>query len=125
MRFYTFKVSTKESPLQAKKTALLAKEFIEDKKGEEPIILDVAKLTSIAHYFVITHGNSVPHVKALAGHIMESFKSRKIKLYHSEGIEAGEWVLLDYGSVLIHIFYRDKRSFYNLESLWGDAKTVK
>lgn len=104
--------------------ALLARELIEDKKGENPVVLDVSKLTTIAHYFVITHGNSTPHVKALADHLMESMKAKKLKLFHSEGLDAGEWVLLDFGSVLVHIFHKDKRDFYNLESLWGDSKRV-
>ncbi|HTL47414.1 MAG TPA: ribosome silencing factor [Verrucomicrobiae bacterium] len=106
--------------MQAKKIAQLAKELIEDKKGEEPVVLDISKQTSIAHYFVITHGNSAPHVKALGHHLMESMKKKKVPLFNREGLEAGEWVLLDFGSVIVHIFHREKRTFYHLESLWGE-----
>jgi len=103
----------------------MARDFIEDKKGENPIVLNVSKLTTIAHYFVITHGNSTPHVKAIADHLMISFKAQKMKIYHFEGLDSGEWVLLDFGAVLVHIFLRDKREFYSLESLWGDSKEIK
>jgi len=111
--------------LQAKKIALLARELIEDKKGEEPIILDIAKQTSIAHFFVITHGNSSPHVRAIAENLVESFKKKKLPVYHKEGLDYAEWVLLDFGAVIVHVFHKDKREFYNLESLWGDAKRLR
>ncbi len=91
------------------------------KKAEDPVILDLGKLTTVAHYFVVTHGNSDRHVRAIAQHIMESFDRKKIRPLHIEGMESGQWVLLDYGSVIVHVFYREIRDFYGLERLWGDA----
>lgn len=107
--------------MQPKRIALLAREAADAKKAENPVILDIAKLTSVAHYFVITHGNSDRHVRAIAENIMDTLKVRKIPLWHAEGVEDGRWVLLDYGSVIIHVFYRDTRDFYALERLWGEA----
>jgi ribosome-associated protein len=107
--------------LQAKRIALLARKAAADKKGEDPVVLDISKLTSIAHYFVIVHGNSDRHVKTLARHIMDIMKEKKVSLWHDEGLESGSWVVLDYASVIIHVFYRDTRQFYNLECLWGEA----
>lgn len=92
--------------MQPKRIAILAQTAADDKQAEEPVILDIAKLTSIAHYFVIAHGNSDRHVKAIANHIMEVMKEKKVPLWHVEGMEHGSWVLLDFGSVIVHIFYR-------------------
>lgn len=100
---------------------MLARKAAEDKKGEEPAILDISKLTSIAHYFMIVHGNSDRHVKTIAHHIMDTMKEKKVPLWHDEGLESGSWVVLDYASVIIHVFYRETRQFYNLERLWGEA----
>lgn len=107
--------------MQPKKIALLAREAAHDKKAEDPVVIDVAKLTSLAHYFVIMHGNSDRHVKALAQNIIDVLDAKDIKLWHREGMEAGQWVLLDFGSVIVHVFYKDIREFYGLERLWGDA----
>ena len=107
--------------MQPKRIALLAREAALDKKAEDPVILDVAKLTSVAHYFLVMHGNSVPHVRAVAHHLMDVLKTHKVPLWHAEGIESGQWVLLDYGAVIVHIFYREVREFYALERLWGEA----
>lgn len=108
----------------AKKIALLARDAAEDKQGENVVALDVHKLTSLAHYFVIMHGNSDRHVRALAQNIMDVMDKNDNKLWHKEGLDSGQWVLLDYGPVIIHIFYKEIREFYNLERLWGDAPTL-
>ena len=110
--------------MQPKKIALLAREFSLDKKAESPVILDLGKMTSVAHYFVITHGNSDRHVRAIAHNIVDSFKAQKIKVWHMEGMDTGQWVLLDFGDVIVHIFYGPVREFYNLERLWGDAHLI-
>ena len=110
--------------MQAKKIALLIRELALDKKAESPVILDLSKLTSVAHYFVVMHGNSDRHVRALANHIVDSLKDKKIKTWHLEGMDTGQWVLLDFGDVIAHIFYAPVREFYNLERLWGDAGRV-
>ena len=107
--------------MQPKRIALLAREAADDKKAEDPIVIDVSKLTSLAHYFVITHGNSDRHTRAIAQNIIDVMDSKKIRLWHREGMETGQWVLLDFGSVIVHVFYKEIREFYNLERLWGDA----
>lgn len=107
--------------MQPKAIALLARDAANDKKAEDLVVLDVAKYTSLAHYFLITHGNSDRHVRAIAQNIMDVMKEKKMRLWHVEGMESGHWVLLDYGMVIIHIFYREVREFYNLERLWGEA----
>ncbi len=94
-----------------------------DKKAEGLVVLDVAKQTSLAHYFVITHGNSDRHVRAIAENIIDVMKEKKVRLWHVEGLPSGHWVLLDFGAVIAHVFYREIREFYNLERLWDDAVT--
>ena len=110
--------------MQPKKLALLIRELALDKKAEDPIVLDVAKFTSLTHYFVVTHGNSDRHVRAIAQHIADSLDEKKVTLWHQEGKETGQWMLLDIGAVIVHIFYKELREFYNLERLWGDAEQI-
>ena len=110
--------------MQPKRIAHLAAEAALDKKAVDPVILDVAKHTSVAHYFVITHGNSDRQVRAIAQHVTDELKTKSVSLWHCEGMEDGKWVLLDFGSVLVHVFYRETREFYALERLWGDAVRV-
>ncbi len=107
--------------MQPKRVALLARQAAEAKQAEEPVILDLAKLTNISRYFVITHGNSDRHVRAIAQHIIEIMENKKVRLWHVEGMESGQWVLLDFASVIVHVFYRGIRDFYGLERLWGEA----
>lgn len=110
--------------MKDKDLALRAKDFIEDKKGEDTIVLDISKLTSFTHFFVICHGNSAPHVRAIVDNVRENMKKEGQPAFHLEGVDTGEWALLDYGAVIVHVFHREKREFYNLESLWGDAKVI-
>ena len=110
--------------MQPKKIAELIRTLAEDKKAEDPVILDISRLSSFAHYFFIAHGNSDRHVKSLAAHIMDEMKKLKMPAYHVEGLQEGKWVLLDFGPVIAHIFYHETREFYGLERLWGEAKKV-
>jgi len=105
--------------------AHLIVEAFEDKKGLDVIILDVRKQTDIADYFVIVHGSSDRHTRTLADHALEKVGEREIEPFHVEGMNHGKWILLDYGSVIAHVFYYETRQFYNLERLWGDGKQVK
>ncbi len=110
--------------LQPKKIAELLKTLAEDKKAEDLVLLDISKHSSIAHYFLICHGNSDRHVKSIAMHLMDEMKQLKMQAYHVEGLTEGKWVLLDFGPVIAHIFYHETREFYSLERLWGEAKKI-
>lgn len=110
--------------LQPKKIAELVRSLAEDKKAEDIVLLDISRLTSVAHYFLITHGNSDRHVRAIAENIADEMKKKKMPALHVEGMQEGKWVLLDFGSVIAHIFYRETREFYALERLWGEAKHI-
>ncbi|HOW60081.1 MAG TPA: ribosome silencing factor [Candidatus Omnitrophota bacterium] len=110
--------------MQPKRIAELLRTLAEDKKAEEIVLLDISKLSSLSHYFLITHGNSDRHVKTIASHLVEEMKQRKMPAWHVEGMQEGKWVLLDFGPVIAHIFYRETREFYGLERLWGEAKKI-
>ncbi|CAB5087260.1 hypothetical protein D3OALGB2SA_1076 [Olavius algarvensis associated proteobacterium Delta 3] len=96
----------------------------EKRKSQDIVILDVRKLTSVADVFIICSGRSNRQVTAIAETIRTELKSHGIQALSVEGIKEGHWVLMDYGHVVIHVFYEPVRQFYNLEGLWVDAKRV-
>ena len=100
---------------------------IEEVKGEEINILDLRKIeTRVCDYFVICEGSSNTQVNAIVNSINKKVsKSLKDKAWGIEGMENSEWVLMDYIDVVVHVFQNHIRDFYNLESLWGDAKSIK
>jgi len=95
------------------------------KKAIDLVVLDVRKLSSIADVFIICSGRSNRQVSAIAEHIQVDLKKHGIKPLSVEGKKEGHWVLLDYGHVIIHVFYEPIRSFYDLEGLWIDADRIK
>ena len=95
-----------------------------EKKAKNLVVLDVADLTSIADVFIICSGQSNRQVNAIADSIVGNLKKQKIKPLSVEGTGEGHWVLLDYGHVIIHVFYEPVREFFDLEGLWVDAKRI-
>lgn len=99
--------------------------MVEDKKAEEIVLLDLRPDIVIADFFVICTGNSDRQIKALAEHVRESVKEQYQKLPASiEGTGESGWVLLDYGDVIVHLFHKDKRRYYDLEGLWRSAQVL-
>jgi ribosome-associated protein len=94
------------------------------KKARDLVVLDVHDLTSIADVFIICSGSSNRQVNAIAEHIQTQLKKKRIRPLHVEGLKEGHWVLLDYGDVILHIFYEPVREFYDLEGLWADAARI-
>lgn len=92
-----------------------------EKKAGEVKILDLRKLTDVADYFVICSGEVDVQIKSIADNISEGLKRNGVKLWHLEGYSALNWVLLDYVTVVVHIFREETRRYYSLEKLWGDA----
>ncbi len=101
-----------------------AAEIIDNKKGENIKILEISDLTVIADYFVIATGSSSTHVRALAGEVEYNLKQQNVLPLRTEGEDTAGWIVLDYASVLIHVFSEEARDFYSLEKLWADAKQV-
>lgn len=95
-----------------------------DTKAEDLVILDVRGLTTFTEFFVIMSGKSTRHVQALAEAIEGRLRSKRISAAKAEGLQEGNWVLLDFDDVVAHIFYHEQRQFFDLEGLWSQAKPV-
>lgn len=97
---------------------------IQEKKGNDIVRLDLRNLhSSVADYFVVCHADSTTQVKAIAASVEEEvYKVLKQDPKRKEGLQHGEWILLDYIDVIVHIFKTEKREFYGIEDLWGDAE---
>jgi ribosome-associated protein len=110
--------------LDSTKLAEKITELIFNKKGYDVHILDLRKLTTMADYFVICSADSDTQVKAIADEVDKSLRDEGIRTWHKEGYKGLNWVLLDYVDVVVHIFKKEARDFYNLEKLWGDAPII-
>ena len=97
--------------------------LIQDKKGNNIVSLDLRKIPeAITDYFIICDGSSTVQVRAILDHLEEEVKKQiSLKPYHVEGRSNGEWCLIDFGDVIVHVFQTEKREFYQLEDLWSDA----
>ena len=104
--------------------ARLAADAISDKKGQDIVLLEVGDLFVITEVFVIATGNSRPHTQSLADHVEERLKEAGRKPLRDEGRPEAEWVLLDYGDIMVHVFQPSTREYYDLERLWRDAPVV-
>ncbi len=96
-----------------------------DKKGLDVKLLNLKKLTPIADFFVIASGNSTTQVIAIVDEIEEKMGNAGYPLLGKEGYETGRWVLMDFGDIIVHVFHREDREFYNLEKLWADSEEIE
>lgn len=99
--------------------------LIFNKKGYDVVIMDLRNIASFADYLVICSADSDVQVKAIADEVDKSLSKDGIKCWHKEGYKALQWILLDYIDVVVHVFKKSTREYYNLEKLWGDAPTEK
>ena len=119
-------VKQKTKP-NTKEIVSAAIEGILRKKGKDPVSLDLTEIENSAFkYFVICHGDSNTQVEALADSVLETVKEETgEKAWHKEGLNNATWVLLDYSDVVVHIFQKEYRNFYNIEELWADAELTR
>ncbi|SFL25192.1 ribosome silencing factor [Halanaerobium salsuginis] len=110
--------------LTIKETALLAAEAADDKKAFEIEVLDVQGLTVIADYFVICSANSDKQVRAVAHAIEDKLSEAGIEPRRVAGMNEARWVLLDYADIIVHVFQKREREYYDLERLWADAESI-
>ena len=108
-----------------KELAAALAEIADSKKAYDIKILKIDQLTVLADYFVICSGTSTTHVKTLAEEMEFVLKRRGVSPGHVEGRESGNWLLLDYGGVVAHVFMPETRAFYGLERLWADGEIVE
>jgi len=111
--------------LKSTELAHLIAQFSLEKKAEDVMILDLRGITTITDFFVICSGDTDHQVKAISDNIIEKLANQKIKVWHREGYESLNWVLLDLVDVVVHIFQPETRDYYSLEKLWGDAEIIK
>ncbi|MFP4082572.1 MAG: ribosome silencing factor [Candidatus Aminicenantes bacterium] len=95
-----------------------------DKKSEKLVVMDLRGISSFTDYFIITHGNSPRQNLAIHESIEEKLKGEGIRPLSVEGKEHAEWILMDYGSFIIHVFSKRAREYYSLEKFWGDASKI-
>ena len=99
--------------------------FLDNKKGRDIKVLHVEDVSNIADYFVVCTATSNTHVKALSGEVEYQLGRRNVNAYHIEGRDNNSWVVLDYCNVLVHIFNREARDFYNLDKLYENTSAVE
>lgn len=97
---------------------------LDEHKAANIQVIGVSSITSIADYFVIAEGNSSTQVKALTDYVDAALEQEGMSPYRKEGYHGLTWVLMDYGSVIVHVFQRDTRQYYDLERLWKDGEQV-
>ena len=118
----------KKAPKGSEREALdLARrivELAEDKKAADMVVLELSPLTTLADYFVIASGGSERQLDAIADGIVSGMRDARVRAYGREGTAASHWVLVDFGSVIVHIFTPPERDYYQLEKHWAEAKTI-
>lgn len=112
-------MENKELILKAAKEAVLA---LDDKKGEDIKIIDISEVSVIADYFIIASGNNHNQIQRMADEVEEKLHKLGVGLKQVEGYETANWVLMDFNDVIVHIFNKENRLFYDLERIWRDGK---
>ncbi len=97
----------------------------DDKHAQNIVVLNMEGVSLIADYFLICHGNSVKQVQAIANEVKEAALKKNVNMKRMEGYQEARWILLDLGNVVVHVFHKDEREYYNLEKLWGDVPRLK
>ncbi len=113
-----------ENPNDSKNLAIKIAKVLDKKKAQQLRVLKVQDLTVLTDYFVIASGSSTTQVAALADEVQYRLSQQGIEPYHTEGFDSKNWVLLDYSSVIVHIFVPNTRTYYDLEHLWADGEPV-
>ncbi len=113
-----------EASTRIKKMAQLAIHAMEEKKAQDIRVIDISQISVIADYFIIANGNNRSQIQALSDTVEETLERAGYPLKQKEGYHNTNWVLLDFGDIIFHIFDKENRLFYDLERLWFDGKTI-
>lgn len=103
----------------------LAVDAAEDKKAQRVVALNLQGISLVADYFVVCHGNSDTQVQSIATEVRKRAEEHGYRMKGIEGMDTARWVLIDLGDVIVHVFHKEEREYYNLERLWADAKVVE
>lgn len=104
--------------------AKIAWEALDEKKGEDIKIIEISQISVVADYFIIAHGMNQPQVQAMAENVQEKLHQAGFEVKRVEGNRSSSWILLDYGDVVVHVFDKEDRLFYDLERIWSDGKQI-
>lgn len=99
--------------------------LIDEKLGSDIVLMEVSKISSLADYFIIASGNNPRQINAIVENVEDGMEKKGYFAKQKEGNRDCNWMLLDYGDIIVHVFNKDQRDFYNLEKLWCDAKITK
>lgn len=94
---------------------------LDDKRAEDIVVLNMENISLLADYFLICNGNSDRQAQAIAREVQDKAQENGYEVKRIEGLDSARWILVDLGDIVVHIFHKDERAFYNLERLWGDA----
>ncbi len=109
----------------SKTVAKLAIEALEDKKAEDIRIIDISKVSVIADYFIIAGGSNRSQIQTLCDNVEEKLGRAGYHIRQVEGYDTANWILMDFGDVIVHVFDKENRLLYDLERIWGDGRQVK
>ncbi len=109
---------------QSRKMAKIAYEALSDKKGEDIKVIDISEISVLADYFIIANGTNESQVRALVDNVEEQLSKAGFDAKQREGYGSGSWVLLDFNEIIVHVFDKENRLFYNLERIWRDGKEM-
>ncbi len=110
--------------MEAKQIAKLAVQALDDKKADNIKVIDISEVAVFADYFIIAGGNNPNQIQALCNNVEEILGKEKIYVRQVEGYQSANWILMDFGDVIVHIFDKENRSLYDLERIWRDGKEV-
>ena len=108
----------------SKKMAKLAVQALEDKKGEDVTVIEIKDISIIADYFIIANGTNSSQVSALVDSVNDLLGRNGFEPKRIEGVRSASWILMDYGDLVVHVFSKEDRLFYNLERIWRDGKII-
>ena len=109
---------------QSKEMTRIACHALDEKKGEEIKVIDIAGVSVLADYFIIANGTNESQVRALVDNVEEELHKAGYEVKQREGYGSGKWVLLDFGDIIVHVFDKENRLFYDLERIWRDGKAI-
>lgn len=110
--------------MTSKELAKLAYTALDDKKGEDIRIIDISRISVLADYFIIASGSNKNQVQAMADNVQEELYKAGTEVKQVEGYQSGNWILMDYGDIIIHVFSSEDRLFYDLEKIWRDGANI-
>lgn len=109
----------------SKEMTKAAIQALEDKKAEDIRVIDISEVSVLADYFIIANGTNRSQIQALSDHVEEALGRKGYPVKQVEGYDTANWVLMDFGDIIVHVFDKENRLFYNLERIWRDGKAVE